>query len=64
MVRADDTKSRLVVEKLEEDEAKEKAKKEMNDWITKLQGCQRDFTQTLSAVQVGLLSSLKHLQEK
>lgn len=58
--KADDTKSGLVVEKLEEDEAKEKAKKEMNEWITKINGCQKDFTQNLSIVQVGLLSSLKH----
>lgn len=62
--KADDTKSRLLIEKLEADEAKVEAKREMNDWMEKLNGCHSDFKESLRAVQVGSLSTLKHLQQK
>ncbi|XP_071340791.1 N-myc-interactor isoform X2 [Trachinotus anak] len=59
--KADDVKSRLIVEKLEEDEAKEEAKKEMMAWVKKQDECRRDFTQSLSSVQdeIGELAKRK-----
>ncbi|XP_029386326.1 N-myc-interactor [Echeneis naucrates] len=49
--KGDDLKSRLIVEKLDEDEAKAKAKQEMISWIEKKDKFQGDFTQSLSSVQ-------------
>lgn len=56
--KADDAKSRLIMEKLEEDETKEKAKQEMLTWASKQDECRKEFTQSMSAMQVVLLSSL------
>ncbi|XP_019955204.1 N-myc-interactor [Paralichthys olivaceus] len=61
--RADDVKSRLIIEKLEEDEAKEKAKTEMYAWIKKQEECQKDFTQHMSAVQDEILKLSKRKQD-
>lgn len=49
--KADDLKARLILEKLEEDEAKDKAKKDMMACIQKQEDCKTEFTQSLSAVQ-------------
>ncbi|XP_022609628.1 N-myc-interactor-like [Seriola dumerili] len=59
--KADDVKSRLIVEKLEEDEAKVKAKQEMLAWVEKNNEYQKDFAQSLSSVQdeIGKLAKRK-----
>ncbi|XP_056244880.1 N-myc-interactor [Seriola aureovittata] len=59
--KADDVKSRLIVEKLEEDEAKEKAKQEMLALVEKNNEYQKDFAQSLSSVQdeIGKLAKRK-----
>ncbi|XP_026232056.1 N-myc-interactor [Anabas testudineus] len=49
--KADDAKSRLIMEKLEEDETKEKAKQEMLTWASKQDECRKEFTQSMSAMQ-------------
>ncbi|XP_035460766.2 N-myc-interactor isoform X2 [Scophthalmus maximus] len=61
--RADDVKSRLIVEKLEEDEAKEKAKQEMIAWVKKQDECQKEFTQSMGSVQGELLKLAKRKQD-
>lgn len=49
--KADDLKARLILEKLEEDEAKEAAKKDMMAFLKKQEDCKTEFTQSRSAVQ-------------
>ncbi|KAF0025995.1 hypothetical protein F2P81_020732 [Scophthalmus maximus] len=61
--RADDVKSRLIVEKLEEDEAKDKAKQEMIAWVKKQDECQKEFTQSMGSVQGELLKLAKRKQD-
>lgn len=58
--RADDVKARLILEKLEEDDAKTKAQQQMFAYVKRHEECQEEFTQSLNAVQVQ--SSLEHLQ--
>ncbi|KAM4609216.1 N-myc-interactor [Polymixia lowei] len=49
--KADDVKARLLLEKLEEDEAKVKAQKDTEKIIQKQEQCQREFTDTLEGIQ-------------
>ncbi|XP_034741084.1 N-myc-interactor [Etheostoma cragini] len=49
--RADDVKARLILEKLEEDEAKAKAQQEMLAYFKQQEECQKDFNQSMNAVQ-------------
>ena len=51
-------KTRLILEKLEEDEAKTKAKQEMLACVKNQEECQKEFTESMNAVQVQLMSSL------
>uniref|UniRef100_A0A8C9YQ44 NID domain-containing protein n=1 Tax=Sander lucioperca TaxID=283035 RepID=A0A8C9YQ44_SANLU len=60
--RADDVKARLILEKLEEDEAKAKAQQEMLAYVKKQEECQKDFSQSMDAVQ--LTGRKKDLQDK
>lgn len=53
--KADDAKSRLLMEKLEEDEAKEKTKQEMLSWAKKQDECRKEFAQSISGVQDEIL---------
>lgn len=50
--KADDVKARLILEKLEEDEAKGKAQQEMLACVKKQEDCEKEFTQSMSTVQV------------
>lgn len=52
--KADDAKSRMLLEKLEEDKVKEKAKQETLSWVQKQEDCKKEFTQHMSVVQVVL----------
>lgn len=45
-------KARLILEKLEEDEAKTKAQQEMFACVKKQEDCQKEFSQSMNAVQV------------
>lgn len=56
--KADDVKARLILEKLEEDETKTKAQQEMLACVKNQEECQKEFTESIDAVQVQLLSSL------
>lgn len=58
--RADDVKARLILEKLEEDDAKTKAQQQMFAYVKRHEECQEEFIQSLNAMQVQ--SSLEHLQ--
>lgn len=58
MEKADDVKARLTLEKLEEDDAKTKAQQELNACLKNQKECQKEFEQSMSTVQVHLLSSL------
>ncbi|XP_074514366.1 N-myc-interactor [Sebastes fasciatus] len=49
--KADDVKARLILEKLEEDEAKAKAQQEMMACVKKQEECQKEFSQSMNAVQ-------------
>ncbi|KAA8578511.1 hypothetical protein FQN60_012563 [Etheostoma spectabile] len=49
--RADDVKARLILEKLEEDEAKVKAQQEMLAYVKQQEECQKDFNESMNAVQ-------------
>ncbi|XP_008295054.1 N-myc-interactor [Stegastes partitus] len=49
--KADDMKARLILEKLEEDEVKTKAKQEMMACVEKQGECQKAFTQSMSRMQ-------------
>ncbi|KAF1382223.1 hypothetical protein PFLUV_G00141450 [Perca fluviatilis] len=49
--RADDVKARLILEKLEEDDAKAQAQQEMLAYVKKQEECQKDFSQSMDAVQ-------------
>ncbi|KAK9538145.1 hypothetical protein VZT92_005698 [Zoarces viviparus] len=53
--KADDVKARLILEKLEEDEAKEKAKQEMMAHVKKQEECQKEFKLNMSTVQEEIL---------
>ncbi|XP_068581310.1 N-myc-interactor [Cebidichthys violaceus] len=53
--KADDVKARLILEKLEEDEAKAKAKQEMLAHLKKGEECQKEFTQSIKTVQEEVL---------
>ncbi|KAK2906438.1 N-myc-interactor [Channa argus] len=53
--KADDAKSRLIMEKLEEDEAKEKNKQEMLAWAKKQEECRKEFSQSMSGVKDEIL---------
>ncbi|KAM4561310.1 N-myc-interactor isoform 2-T2 [Fundulus diaphanus] len=50
--KADDIKARMVLEKLEEDEAKKKAQHEMIAYVQKQESCQKQFRQQLDIVQI------------
>nr|XP_020462298.1 N-myc-interactor [Monopterus albus] len=60
--KADDAKSRLIVEKLEEDEAKEKAKQEMMALVQKQEECRKEFSQSLIAVKDKIQELANHKQ--
>lgn len=51
-------KTRLVLEKLEEDDAKSNAQQEMNACVKNQQKTQDEFNQSMRTVQVHLLSSV------
>ncbi|XP_078119189.1 N-myc-interactor [Sander vitreus] len=53
--QADDVKARLILEKLEEDDAKAKAQQEMLAYVKKQEECQKDFSQSMDAVQDQIL---------
>ncbi|XP_031725870.1 N-myc-interactor [Anarrhichthys ocellatus] len=53
--KADDVKARLILEKLEEDEAKEKAKQEMMAHVKKQEECQKEFKLNMNTVQEEIL---------
>ena len=58
--RADDVKARLILEKLEEDDAKSKAQQEMSVCIEKQEECQKEFTRSFNALQVQLSVTSKN----
>lgn len=65
--KADDVKARLILEKLEEDEAKTKAQQEMFACVKKQEDCQKEFSQSMNAVQDEIQKLGKHkadLQDK
>uniref|UniRef100_A0A1A8EWV0 N-myc (And STAT) interactor n=2 Tax=Nothobranchius korthausae TaxID=1143690 RepID=A0A1A8EWV0_9TELE len=65
--KAEDTKSRLLLEKLEEDEAKAEAQREMMEQLNKQQLCEKEFKQQKDKLQdeIDQLSRKKQdLQEK
>ncbi|XP_029980501.1 N-myc-interactor [Sphaeramia orbicularis] len=49
--KADDVKTRLVMEKLEEEEAKRKAKEQMMTYANKRQECEKKFNENLKEMQ-------------
>ncbi|GAA6219742.1 N-myc-interactor-like [Lates japonicus] len=61
--KADDLKSRLIVEKLEEDEAKEKAKHEMHALVKKQDNFRKEFNQSKSEVQDEIQKLTKRKQD-
>ncbi|XP_041806380.1 N-myc-interactor [Chelmon rostratus] len=58
--KADDVKARLMLEKLEEDDAKTKAQQEMLACVEKQEECQKEFTQSVNAMQDKILQLGKH----
>ncbi|TKS67909.1 N-myc-interactor [Collichthys lucidus] len=61
--KADDVKARLVLEKLEEDDVKTKAKQEMMACITKQEEYQKEFIESLKAVKEKILGLGKRRQD-
>ncbi|XP_035030744.1 N-myc-interactor [Hippoglossus stenolepis] len=61
--RADDVKSRLIMEKLEEDEAKKIAKEEMKALANERAECEEDFSQRMCAVKEEILKVSKRKQD-
>ncbi|XP_044073644.1 N-myc-interactor [Siniperca chuatsi] len=61
--KADDVKARLILEKLEEEEAKMKAQQEMFACVEKQEECQKEFTQSMNAVQDEILKLGKRRQD-
>ncbi|KAG8000999.1 N-myc-interactor, partial [Nibea albiflora] len=61
--KADDVKARLVLEKLEEDDVKMKAKQEMMACIIKQEAYQKEFTESLKAVKETFLELGKRRQD-
>ncbi|XP_058510737.1 N-myc-interactor [Solea solea] len=61
--KADDVKSRLIVEKLEEDEIKEKAKQDLNDLIKKQDDCKKEFNQSMNILQDDISNLVKRKQD-
>ncbi|XP_049450830.1 N-myc-interactor [Epinephelus fuscoguttatus] len=61
--KADDVKARLILEKLEEDEAKTKAQQEMMACVKKQEKCQNEFTQGMDEVQEEILKLGKRRQD-
>ncbi|KAM4561309.1 N-myc-interactor isoform 1-T1 [Fundulus diaphanus] len=61
--KADDIKARMVLEKLEEDEAKKKAQHEMIAYVQKQESCQKQFRQQLDIVQDEIQRLSKHKQD-
>lgn len=53
--KADDVKARLILEKLEEDETKTKAQQEMLACVKNQEECQKEFTESIDAVQDEIL---------
>ncbi|KAL6101070.1 nmi [Pungitius sinensis] len=53
--KADDVKARMILEKLEEDEAKSKAQQELVAHGKKLEECQKESTERLNTVQAEIL---------
>lgn len=60
--KAHDVKSRLILEKLEEEEAKSKAQQEMLDCAKNQEECQKEFNESMKAVQdeIQKLGKRKH----
>ncbi|XP_070831389.1 N-myc-interactor isoform X1 [Chaetodon trifascialis] len=61
--KADDLKARLILEKLEEDDAKTKAQREMLASIEKQEECQKEFTQSITVIQDKILKLNKNRQD-
>ncbi|XP_042283269.1 N-myc-interactor isoform X1 [Thunnus maccoyii] len=61
--KAYDVKSRLILEKLEEDEAKSKAQQEMLDCAKNQKECQEEFAESMKAVQDEILKLGKRKQD-
>ncbi|KAI3355944.1 hypothetical protein L3Q82_004495 [Scortum barcoo] len=61
--RANDVKARLILEKLEEDEAKTKAQQEMSAYVKRQEECQKEFTQSMTTVQDEILKLGKRKQD-
>ncbi|XP_070771343.1 N-myc-interactor [Enoplosus armatus] len=61
--KADDKKARLMLEKLQEDEAKTKAQQEMCACVAKQEAYQKEFTQSMNAVQDEMLKLGKRTQD-
>ncbi|XP_073329989.1 N-myc-interactor-like [Pagrus major] len=61
--KADDVKARLILEKLEEDDAKTKAQEEMLVCVEKQEECQKEFSQSINALQDEILKLGKRRQD-
>ncbi|KAM9365210.1 N-myc-interactor isoform 1-T3 [Pholidichthys leucotaenia] len=61
--KADDMKSRLLLEKMSEDDTKAKAQEEMNAYLKKQDECQKEFAQRMSTVQEEIQELTKHKQD-
>ncbi|MEQ2179292.1 hypothetical protein GOODEAATRI_023272 [Goodea atripinnis] len=61
--KADDNKARMLLEKLEEGEAKANAQQEMMAYVKKQELCQKEFSQQLDIVQDEIQRLSKHKQD-
>ncbi|MEQ2216467.1 hypothetical protein XENOCAPTIV_016657, partial [Xenoophorus captivus] len=61
--KADDNKARMLLEKLEEGEAKANAQQEMMAYVKKQELCQKEFIQQLDIVQDEIQRLSKHKQD-
>ncbi|KAF7646263.1 hypothetical protein LDENG_00190820, partial [Lucifuga dentata] len=65
--KADDVKARLILENLEEDEVKAKAKRDMCALIDQQEQCQKDFSESMKRMQeenLRLQRNRQNLMEK
>ncbi|XP_051259277.1 N-myc-interactor isoform X1 [Dicentrarchus labrax] len=61
--KADDVKARLILEKLEQDEAKSQAQQEMFACVTKQEESQKEYTKSMNALQEKILKLGKRKQD-
>ena len=61
--KAEDVKSGMILEKLEEDDAKGKAQQEMLALHNKADEYQKEFDQSMNSVQVQLLTYIRKRRE-